>query len=302
MSKIYSFDDLMGYPKEMSQPTLNRRQFLKVLAGVAVTSVVGVSLWGTYRTQVITQRLPIAALQRPLRLTLLSDLHAGPFIPRSLIAQWVQLTLDTEPDVIVLAGDIFDQLFFGNQGEIITILAELRAPLGVYLIWGNHDYLRYGTIPPPDQPGSHRVQLYDLRDAFAAVDIQLLANRGALLREDIYLMGLDEFRIGRRSNPSRALRDKPEEAASVMVVHNPDAIPEIPDTVDLVLSGHTHGGQVVLPGVGPLVTSSEYGTRFAQGWVEAPMPAYVTRGLGVTALPVRFNCPSELTVFDLIPG
>jgi uncharacterized protein len=286
VSKIYNFSILMGYPKEMSQPTLNRRQFLKVLAGVAVTSVVGVSLWGTYRTQVITQRLPIVALKRPLRLTLLSDLHAGPFIPRSLIAQWVQLALDTEPDVIVLAGDIFDQLFFGNQGEIITTLSELRAPLGVYLVWGNHDYLRYGAIPPPEQPESHRIQLYELRDAFAAVEIQLLANRGALLRDDIYLMGLDEFRIG---------------AASVMVVHNPDAIPEIPGTVDLVLSGHTHGGQVVLPGVGPLVTSSEYGTRFAQGWVEAPMPAYVTRGLGVTSLPVRFNCPPELTVFDLVP-
>lgn len=292
----------MSYARSMSGPMLNRRQFLKVLAGVVVTSVVGVSLWGTYRTTVVTHRVPIAALKRPLRLTLLSDLHAGPFVPRSLIARWTQLALDTEPDAIVLAGDIFDQLFFGSRDAIIATLAELRAPLGVYLVWGNHDYLRYGVIPPLGAPQSHRSQLYDLRDAFAAVDILLLANQGARLREDVYLMGLDEFRIGRRADPLRALRDKPEGVAAVMVVHNPDAIPEIPASVDLVLCGHTHGGQIVLPGIGPLVTSSAYGVRFAQGWVDAPMPAYVTRGLGVTALPVRVNCPSELSVFDLVPG
>ncbi|HET8984689.1 MAG TPA: metallophosphoesterase, partial [Trueperaceae bacterium] len=61
-------------------------------------------------------------------------------------------------------------------------------------------------------------------------------------------------------------------------------------------------GQIRLPGIGPLVTSSAYGARYASGWVPAPMPAFVSRGLGVTTLPFRFACPAEVVVLDLVPA
>jgi predicted MPP superfamily phosphohydrolase len=72
--------------------------------------------------------------------------------------------------------------------------------------------------------------------------------------------------------------------------------------VSLALAGHTHGGQVRLPFIGAPVTSSEYGQRFAQGWVHDPVRAYISRGLGVTAIPVRLLCPAELVILDLLPA
>ena len=78
-------------------------------------------------------------------------------------------------------------------------------------------------------------------------------------------------------------------------------LPEVPTDVGLTLSGHTHGGQVVLPGLGALQTSSRYGDRFLAGWVQGPARGYVSRGLGVTSIPVRINCPAELTILDLMP-
>ena len=70
--------------------------------------------------------------------------------------------------------------------------------------------------------------------------------------------------------------------------------PEVPEGIGLTLCGHTHGGQVKVPGVGPLVTSSKFGTRFAEGWVTAPAQGFVSRGLGFSILPVRLNCRAEV--------
>jgi len=76
----------------------------------------------------------------------------------------------------------------------------------------------------------------------------------------------------------------------------------VPETVSLTLCGHTHGGQVCLPGYGALYTASAYGRRFVAGWVRAPAMAYVSRGLGVSGAPLRFACPAEITVLDLAPA
>ena len=103
---------------------------------------------------------------------------------------------------------------------------------------------------------------------------------------------------------SLALRDRPLEAACLLLAHNPDSLPHVPLSVDLALCGHTHGGQIRLPGWGPVFTSSEHGQRFASGWVEEPGVAlgYVSRGLGTVILPARLNCAAELAVFDLVPA
>src|SRR6056297_2291592 len=98
-----------------------------------------------------------------------------------------------------------------------------------------------------------------------------------------------------------ALRDRPADAACILASHNPDLLPEVPVSVSLTLSGHTHGGQVVLPFIGPPFTSSRYGRRFASGWVRGPALGYVSRGLGFGLVPIRVNCPAELTILELAP-
>jgi hypothetical protein len=90
-------------------------------------------------------------------------------------------------------------------------------------------------------------------------------------------------------------------AASHLLWHNPDLLPRVPPDVGLTLAGHTHGGQLCLPGGYPLFTSSRYGPRFAKGWVEGTARGDVSRGLGVSLLPIRFACPAELTLLEGSP-
>lgn len=99
-----------------------------------------------------------------------------------------------------------------------------------------------------------------------------------------------------------ALRERPAGSACPLASHNPDALPLVPIGVDLTLSGHTHGGQVVLPWIGAPFSSSRYGNRFLAGWVEGPARGYVSHGLGFSALPLRLDSPAELTLVELRPA
>jgi predicted MPP superfamily phosphohydrolase len=154
-------------------------------------------------------------------------------------------------------------------------------------VLANHDRTRFRDLQP-------------LLSAFRSSGVQPLLNQGVQLRDDLYLAGIDDWRTG-HPDAQRALGGQAR-GARLLRSHNPDAIPALPGGFDLVLAGHTHGGQIRLPLVGPLVTSSEYGRRFAEGWVDAPMPAFVSRGLGVTMLPFRLFCPPELVLLELLPA
>lgn len=89
----------------------------------------------------------------------------------------------------------------------------------------------------------------------------------------------------------------------MLLTHNPDLLPRVPASVGLTLCGHTHGGQVRLPLLGAVTVPSRYGTRFLEGWVwGGGARGFVSRGLGVTGLPVRNLCPAQLHVFTLLPG
>ncbi len=269
---------------------MTRRRFLRWLAGAAAAGAalaVTASVVSAHRFQVVRVTATLRRLRAPVRVALLADLHYGPYVRPRQVAAWVRTATALQPDVVVLDGDLVDHQAGGDIARFVDELAALEAPLGVYAAWGNHDHARFG-----DLSGFER----RLRGA----GIEVLVNRGARLREDLYLAGIDDFRRG-TPDLAAALAQRPARSACVLLSHNPDVLPEVPADVDLTLSGHTHGGQVCLPGIGPLVTSSRYGRRFVHGWVEGPARGYVTRGLGVTLLPVRVDCPAELTVLDLRP-
>ena len=104
-----------------------------------------------------------------------------------------------------------------------------------------------------------------------------------------------------KANPVAALKDIDSAAACVLVSHNPDVAETLADPrVGLVLSGHTHGGQVVVPGYGPPIIPSRYGPKYAHGLVAAPnTQVYVSAGVGVSGLPFRVNCRPEITLLTL---
>ncbi len=266
---------------------MDRRTFLK-LAVVSAPVILGLGATAAaYSFERPRYRRLVRGLESGVRLAFLTDLHLGPYMGRQQLTEWVEATALLEPDLVVFGGDLVDQMYAGDLSEVVELLPQLASPLGVYAVLGNHDRTKYRKLAP-------------FESALAEAGVTLLVNEGVQLRPDLYLAGLDDWRTG-HPNAERSLAGA-SAGARVMVSHNPDAIPHMPAGIDLLLAGHTHGGQVRLPLVGPLVTSSEYGRRYAEGWVDAPMPAFVSRGLGVSMLPFRFLCPPELVLLELQPA
>lgn len=270
---------------------MDRRRFLTGAAtagAVAVVGTAGAQVTGTYHFDVVHERALLAGLRTPLRAAWLTDLHHGQHVRTASVRAWVDAALGASPDVILLGGDLVDHHpGTDTVADLVAELARLRAPLGVLAVVGNHDHGRFRWIEP-------------FIDLLQQADIRVLVNGGVSVRDDLHIAGLDDLRNG-RPDLGATLREHGPDRATVLLSHNPDVLPEVPTDVGLTLAGHTHGGQVVLPGIGALYTSSQYGDRFLAGWVEGPARGYVSRGLGVSSIPVRINCPAELTVLDLVP-
>ncbi len=272
----------------------SRRDFLLSLVASGAALLTGHVAGNVYHAGVSRHRLSLPRLQKPLRVAQLSDLHYGPYIHEGSVRAWVRQTQAENPDLIVVTGDVVDKDLKRPLEPLVAALSGLGAPLGVWACLGNHDNARFRF-------GALR----DLAAALAEAGVTLLIDEGHLVRNDLYLAGVDDLEVG-RPNLEAALRGAPGDAATLLLCHQPDFYLRMRVHVDLTLSGHTHGGQVRLPGVGALYTSSCYGERYLEGWAPPPNPdfgkAYVSRGLGVSLLPLRFNCPAELAVFDITPG
>ncbi len=281
-------------PEAKPANTLHRRTFLALAAGAVATSTSLAVLQGaveeTHRFVVTRHTAILEGLEQPIRVAQWTDLHHGPWIRRQHLEAWVAATLDASPDLIVMTGDLVDRHAGPEAIEVlIKALAGLTAPLGTYAVWGNHDHARFGDLTR-------------FQSLLRGAGVHLLINQGRRVRDDLWLMGIDDLLRGRPHLPS-ALAGKPPSAASLLLAHNPDVLPRVPQCqVGVTLCGHTHGGQVVLPLLGPPFTSSRYARKFLAGWVQAPARAYVSRGLGVSYVPVRWNCRAELALFDFLPA
>jgi predicted MPP superfamily phosphohydrolase len=225
---------------------------------------------------------------RGFRIVHLTDLHHGLYFPAEALAAVVELTNELEPDLIAVTGDFVTRS--RNYIEpVAQVLGGLRARSGVFAVLGNHDF---------------RVGADEIARALDHHGIQVLRNRHVKLRRNsqkIYLAGVDDLLY--RADLRRAMRGVPEGAPTVLLSHNPAIIDEAADMgINLVLSGHTHGGQVKLPLIGCVYGRSERRMRFKIGHDSlGSTQIYVSRGIGTVVLPVRYGCPSEIPHFVLEP-
>ena len=225
---------------------------------------------------------------RGFRIVHLTDLHHGLYFPADALSAVVELTNELEPDIVAVTGDFVTRS--RNYIEpVAEMLSGLRACSGVFAVLGNHDF---------------RVGADAIARALGKNGIEVLRNRHVTLRrkgQKCYLAGVDDLLY--RADLSRAMRGIPHGAPTLLLSHNPAIIGEAANMgINLVLSGHTHGGQVKLPLIGCVYGRSEKNMRFKIGRDSlGPTQIYVSRGIGTVVLPVRYGCPSEIPHFVLEP-
>jgi predicted MPP superfamily phosphohydrolase len=223
-----------------------------------------------------------------LRAGVMSDLHAGvPHAGIAAIRRAVDALNDRAPDVHLLLGDYLDSSQLLRRDiepeAVADELARLRAPLGTVAVIGNHDWRNSGDR---------------IWRALSARGITVLEDE-AIELEGFWVAGLADMRH-RMPDVVHALRDVPADAPLIVLSHDPDLFPRMPERVALTLAGHTHGGQVAIPLIRRPLLPSYYGERYARGHiVEHDRHLFVTSGVGTSGLPIRLLAPPEVLVLTL---
>ncbi len=283
---------------------LDRRQFLtRATAGVAALLSLGGYAFAVeprMRLEVVRRTIrpkqwPASA--KPLTMALLSDFHASdPWMGVGRLQEIVARTNELGADIVLLLGDYSGGIIgrrWMQPAEWARPFAELRAPLGVHAVLGNHDYYY--------RSGSNRV-VEALRD----VGVDVLLNRAGKITKDghdfwlagtesAYAWNPDQGERGEYADLDETLAHVTGREPVVLMAHEPVQFIDVPDRVAITLSGHTHGGQIGLPFVARLHHGAGH------GWVrgayeEKGRHLFVTSGLGMSFLPIRFLVPPEIAL------
>ena len=267
---------------------ITRRAALKGVLATAIGAVTGTATYGVvyerHHIGVTRADLDVSGLPSALeglRIALLTDIHHSRLVSAEDVTAAVQLVLAEHPDLVVLGGDY---VTFGDRafvGPVADLLAPLHAPHGVFAILGNHD-------DDKDMPA-----------ALARQGFSVLKDQRTQLRvhgETIDVAGI-RFWTRRPAELTRVLRNA--SGTVLLLAHDPRRLVEASQlNVPVVLSGHTHGGQVLLPGVGAVAKAARFPILAGTGRRENTS-IFVSRGIGTVYVPMRFNCPPEVAIVTL---
>jgi predicted MPP superfamily phosphohydrolase len=274
-----------------------RRRALLGIACVIVCTFTYACAVEPNRLVVRRQTIAITDLP-PVRIALISDLHAGArFITLDKIHRIVDVVNAEQPDVVLLLGDYLNNGRVAGQRKlkggfldpesVAHELGRLHASHGVYAVLGNHDWWFDGLR---------------ITRALEQQGITVLENQSIAVHlqdQDLWLVGLADS-MTRTPDVAGALSNVPERAPAVVLTHNPDIFPTIPTRVALTVAGHTHGGQVALPWIGRPLVPSRFGERYAAGHVEERQHhLFVTSGIGTSIVPIRFRVPPEIAILTV---
>ena len=246
--------------------------------------------------------LPVRGLPPALagvRVAQLSDFHYGPHIPAGYLEDAVARTAAEKPDLIALTGDFVDR-GPAHVAAVAKLFRGLTASLGVFAVLGNHDFSVHTARGGRRHPELHR----RVADALGAEGVAVLRNRGVRVERGgagLLVAGVDDLWSG-ESDPAAALAGGCASTPRVLLAHNPQTVEQLAGRrADLILSGHTHGGQINWPGVGRVLLAKR-ARRWAAGLY--PLDAghlYVNTGVGF-GWRFRFGVRPELAVFTLQPA
>ena len=267
--------------------SISRRTAIKTVIATTVGSATAGITYGAaferHRIGMTSTALPVAGLPRALdglRISLITDIHHSRIVPASDVEQAIELAMSARPDLIVLGGDY---VTFGDRafvGPVAELLGSLQAPHGVFAVLGNHDDDR------------------DMAAALAAKGFTVLKDQRTqvtIRNETLTLAGI-RFWTRRAENIARVVNGA--EGTVLLLAHDPRRLVEAANLkVPAVLSGHTHGGQIILPGVGAIARRS-FPVLSGLGQL-GDTSIFVSRGVGTIYVPVRINCPPEVALLTL---
>lgn len=278
-----------------------RRQFLvRGALGAAAIPTAGV---GGYASLVAPQRLELRRYDLPirdlppefdgLRLAHVSDTHYGPFVSLPFLEGVVEKVNALDADLVLLTGDYVHRTPRAIP-EGIALLGRFRSRHGSLAVLGNHDHWEGAPA---------------VREALGRAGVHLVENRSLYLTRGglsdsptgLCIGGVGDLWDG-VVDPDAALSSVPPGIPRILLSHNPDVAEMIPEgmRVDLMCSGHTHGGQVIVPFVGAPFVPSRHGTKYLGGLCEGPSgPVLVSRGVGLAGLPLRLGVPPEISEITL---
>jgi hypothetical protein len=282
-------------PSPFAVPSIARRRFLEqtaiaLSATPFVASAYGL-LYGRFDVEVTRRRIRLSRLPKSFdgfSIAQLSDIHISPFMPADEIRRCVTITNQLKPDLVVMTGDYiaWDP---AAQGEVVQALAGLRAPYGVFGCLGNHE-----AITETEE---------SITRLFATQGIHILRQERAPIRlgdDTLNLIGIDD------SQPD----DKVVEhlvmpgTVNILLNHNPNDFDQAVELgFDLMLAGHTHGGQLSLEFLHRGLALIRLETPYVSGWYEkSGGQLYVNRGIGTTIFPIRLGARPEITLLELTRG
>jgi predicted MPP superfamily phosphohydrolase len=283
---------------ELSFLPTNRRTFIRLTATAGVAALVAdTTLFEPNRPRIVRQEI---ALRRwPARLegftiALISDFHYDPYFSIHPLHSSIPMVNDLHPQLIVLTGDFISVPLFGDGAKAASaaepcaqLLRQLHAPYGLWAVLGNHD-----VLTDPDR----------ITHALRSEGINVLSNQSVPIEGNgarFWLGGVDDV-LGHTADLAATLHDVPAEESVVLLAHEPDYADYVARyPVDLQLSGHSHGGQVRVPFLPPLYLP-DLARKYIWGLYKiAGLTLYTNPGLGTVGVPVRLNCPPEITLLTL---
>lgn len=290
--------DLLQTNEKFRQFNQKRRIFLRNgligLTGI-VFAETGYSTFkpDPYETSFIT--IPVRNLPPQFEgfsISLISDIHSSVFMTKEMILHYVTAVNRLQSDMIIVAGD-----FVTSQVEEVypaaEALMELKAPYGIFAVFGNHDFYTRNVETVGREIGN--------------AGIIILRNEHRIIEKGeakLYVLGVDDF--GNERNPSRVfgtlLRDCREDIPKILMCHRPYYFPQAAEQkIDLTLSGHTHGGQIIFIKLrNHVMAPASLASPYVAGYYKIGASSlYVSRGIGTVGIPLRLNCPPEITQITL---
>lgn len=275
-----------------------RRKFFRIAAGTGVaalaldTTLVAPNLPQIIRKEIALRRWP--SQLDGFTVVVLSDFHYDPYFSVHPLRASINMVNELRPDLIVLTGDFVSVPTVGSQKEAAAevdpcavLLRQMQARHGLWAILGNHDAL---TDP------------HHIVDSLRAAGIQVLLDESAAIERNggrFWLSGVKDV-LEQKPSLDAALRGIPADEPVLLLAHEPDFADYVARyPVDLQLSGHSHGGQVRIPFVRPLFLPG-LARKYIWGLYKiGPLTLYTNAGLGTVVLPIRMNCPPEITLLTI---